>query len=205
MMRRVALVLALLLVPVAVMAQEEVPKAEVGVFYENLEVAHANSAFGNVNFDRKTSGVGFRVTYNINRWAGVETLFSYQPNVNVSEVGGIPSSTFFGGSNAELNIFHNEYQVKATARQGDHDQVGLFVYAGPGWVHIDPNAVLETVVGSTNKFTFSFGAGVEYYPTRRFGLRVDFGDLIAHLGTIGGIDQPTTNNLVIHAGGSFRW
>ncbi len=204
-MKRVALVLVLLMVPVAVMAQEEVPKAEVGVYYENLQLSHANTSFGNANFDRKTSGFGFRATYNVNRWAGIETLFTFQPNVNVINVGGVDANTFFAGQNAEFNIFHNEYQVKATARQGDHDQVGLFVYAGPGWIHIDPNATLEPVVGSSNKFTFGFGAGVEYYPTRRFGLRVDFGDLIAFLGTIGGIDQPTTNNLAIRAGASFRW
>ncbi len=207
MMRRVALVLALLLVPVAVMAQEEVPKAELGVYYENLQLSHANTLLGNANFDRKASGFGFRGTYNVNRWAAIETVFSWQPNVDIINVGGFPASLTFGAANPEYNIFHNEYHAKATARQGANDQVGLFVYAGPGWVHADPNAVVESTLatGSFNKFTFTFGAGVEYYPIRKFGLRIDFGDLIAFLGTVDGVQQNTTNNLVIRVGASFRW
>ncbi len=202
-MKRVALVLALLLVPVAVMAQEEVPKGEIGVYYENLQLAHANSPLGDVNFDRKASGGGVRGTYNVNRWAAVETLFTWQPNVDVNTVGGAPVSAVLPG--AEFNVFHNEYHIKATARQGDQDQVGLFVFAGPGWLRIDPNAVAETVVSTTNKFTFAFGGGVEYYPLRKFGLRLDIGDLIAFLGTIDGVQQNTTNNLMIRVGASFRW
>jgi hypothetical protein len=34
---------------------------------------------------------------------------------------------------------------------------------------------------------------------------VDIGDMIAWLGTVGGVQQSTTNNLVIRAGASFRW
>jgi hypothetical protein len=205
-MKRVALVLVLLLVPVAVMAQEEVPKGEIGIHYENLQLSHANTGSGNANFDRKASGFGFRGTYNVNRWAAIETLFTWQPNVDVINVGGIPATVVFGGQNAEFNIFHNEYQVKATARQGDSDQVGLFVFAGPGWIHGDPNVVLENFgATSFNKFTFTFGGGIEYYPLRKFGLRLDIGDMIVWLGNIGGVQQNTTNNLVIRVGASFRW
>ncbi|HXE75253.1 MAG TPA: outer membrane beta-barrel protein [Candidatus Xenobia bacterium] len=207
-MKRVALVLALLLVPVAVMAQEEVPKAEVGIYYENLQVAHFNTTLGAANFDRKASGFGFRGTINVNRWAAVETVLSWQPNVDITTVAGLPANVVFGATqNAEYNIFHNEYHFKATARQGDNDQVGLFVYAGPGWVHADPNAIVESTLATSavNKFTFTFGGGIEYYPIRKFGLRVDIGDLIAFLGTVDGVEQNTTNNLVFRIGASFRW
>ena len=206
-MKRVALVLALLLVPVAVMAQEEVPKAEVGVYFENLQLSHGNSTFGNVTFARDTVGFGFRATYNVNRWAAIEGLFGWTPGADINGVGGMSDDLFFAGQNAEYNIFHNEWQVKATARQGDNDQVGLFVFAGPGWVRADPNVVAENGLGASSftKFTFTFGGGVEYYPHRKFGLRVDVGDMIAFLGTIDGVQQNTTNNLVFRVGASFRW
>ena len=205
-MKRVALVLVLLLVPLAVMAQEEVPKGEIGIHYENLQLSHANTDAGNMNFDRKTSGFGFRGTYNVNRWAAIEGLFTWQPSVDVISVGGIPANSVFAGQDADFDVFHNEWQVKATARQGDNDQVGLFAFAGPGFIHGDPNATLETFGADTfTKFTFTFGGGVEYYPHRKFGLRVDIGDMIAWLGTIAGVQQNTTNNLVIRAGASFRW
>ena len=202
-MKRFSLLLLLALVPVSLVAQEQVPKVELGLSYENLQASHANSLLGGLNFGRRASGVNFRATININRWAAVETTFGFQPDLNVETVGGAPAiSRGFGG--AEFNVLHNEYKFKATARQGDKDQLGIFAFAGPGWVHADPNSVLEPLVGSFTKSTVEFGGGVEYYPHRKFGLRVEVSDLIARLGTIT-VTQPTTNNFVLRVGASFRF
>jgi hypothetical protein len=209
-MKRLVVALAFValavLVPANLWAQEEVPRAEIGVSYELFQAAHANSTLGNINFDRKTSGFSFRGTYNVNRWAAVETTFGFQPSLDVQNIGGLPVAGVLTGPNADFNLFHNEYKFKGTARQGDNDQVGLFAFAGPGWLRADPNATLEPLVGGAiTKFTFEFGGGIEYYPTRRFGLRLDLSDLVAFLGTINGVEQNTTNNFVLRVGASFRW
>ena len=199
-MKKLAIALVILLVPVAVMAQEEVPKAEVGVSYEFFRPSHANTAFGAANFN-DGQGFNFRGTYNVNRWAAVETTFGFQPGIDVLTVGGAPAP-----AGADFSVIHNEWKFKATSRQGDKDQVGFFAFAGPGWFRADPNAVAEAAtVGTFTKFSFEFGGGAEVYANRHVGFRVDLSDLIVVLGTIGGIDQPRTNNFVLRAGASFRW
>jgi len=196
----------LCLAPAKLWAQEEVPRGEIGVSYELFQAAHANSPLGNIQFDRKTSGFSFRGTYNVNRWAAIESTFGFQPSLDVVTIGGLPPGSVLTSSDASLNLFHNEWKFKGTARQGDHDQLGLFAFAGPGWLRGDPNATLEPLVGNSfTKLTFEFGAGFEYYPHRKFGIRLDLSDLVAKLGTINGFKQNTTNNFVLRLGASFRF
>ncbi len=197
-MKKLAIALVILLVPVAVLAQEEVPRGEIGVSYEFFRPSHVNSSLGPVLLN-SGQGFSFRGTYNINRWAALESTFGFQPNIDVQSVAGAPVS------GASFNVFHNEWKFKATARQGDKDQVGYFAFVGPGWFRADPNALAETAVSTFTKFSFEFGGGAEVYANRRVGFRFDLGDLVVVLGNINGVDQPRTNNFVFRAGASFRF
>lgn len=204
-MKKVGLLFALLLIPASLLGQDEVPRGEIGVSYELFQAAHLNSVLGNANFDRTNSGVSFRGTVNINRWAAVETTFGVQPKFSVRNIAGISDSIVLGGG-AEFDVLHQEVRFKGTARTGDNDQLGFFAFVGPGWLRGDPNAVMEQLIpDSFTRFTVEFGGGVEYYPHRNFGVRLDLSDLVIKLNTLGGVDQNTTNNFVLRVGASFRF
>lgn len=194
------LLLAVLTLPLSAAAQSDVPKGEFGVSYEMFRPEHLAGPGGRIDWKSVSSGVSFRGTYNINRWAALETTFGISPAVKVKTVGGVPPV-----AGAEMNVWHNEWKIKATARSGDHDNLGIFAYGGPGWYRGDPNAQLEPQLTTFTEFSFEFGGGAEYYPHRNAGIRVEVGDLIVKMGPNAGTPEPTVNTFIFRVGASFRF
>lgn len=229
---RIALAISiLLLVNRAALAQQALPRFEIGVQFSLLSLQRPSQIVGN-GFDpgairvapgvgkRTEPGIGGRFAYNLTNSLAFEAEGSLFPR---SEVGrGMP-----GG-----RIFQGQFGVKAGKR---FRRFGIFGKARPGIVGFTqvsklisttttlPAGPLNQVftvgrfgVGQDVYFSMDLGGVVEYYPSRRVFARFDLGDTIISYGTYREagaflsraiIERPpeTKHNLQFNAGIGFRF
>jgi hypothetical protein len=147
------------------LAQQEVPKVEVGPLFTL-----------NTDFTNTDIGFGRRVTFNPHKVVGLEAEVSHYPN----------SSADFLGLHVEGSITTALFGVKLTKRFGE--QAAVFAKVRPGLVH---GSVEMSGVGggSSTKFPTDFGGGFEVVASKRVGFRVDAGDVIVWWSGIGGQPQ----------------
>ena len=162
------LLLLVLLLPATLTAQnqdEEVPRAEIGVFYEYQR---------DVDSDLNLHGYGARFTVNASRWLALETTLAIDP-----KRGAVP-----------VRFIHQEFAGKLTHRRG---RGGVFAFVGPGYTNASAFGFSDT------RPTLKWGGGVEFYPKRHVGLRVDAGEIITFF------PGDRTGNFVLQSGVSFRF
>ena len=96
-------------------------------------------------------------------------------------------------------------------RAGRHfDRFGTFVKARPGWIHFGGQYFASRLDRKTH-FMFDLGGIFEYYPSRRFFLRVEGGDMVIYFGGARLSNRPnpdalgTIHNFQSGAGFGFRF
>ena len=204
------LLIALLAGSVA-QAQSETPKVEWGAQFSTLRLSDF------VTWDK---GVGSRLTYNINR------NLSLEGEINVffsqSSISPIVLQSFFVGERKTQGLFG----VKAGARSS---RFGFFGKLRPGLINFSVGRCQGVLIGNkcfgalmpgagcrdangnvsacpksltgSAKFALDMGGVIEFYPSRRFALRVDVGDTLIRN------SQPgrTSHNFQISTGFSLRF
>jgi hypothetical protein len=214
----------------AALAQEDVPKFEIGAQFSLLSLRRRSQivkhpiAPGAIGVapavgSRTEPGFGGRFTYNLTNILAFEAEGNLFPR---SEVGrGMP-----GG-----RIFQGQFGVKAGKR---FRRFGIFGKARPGFVGFTqvskllrttivnnppptpPFTVGEFGMGNDLYFSMDLGGVVEYYPAGRVFARFDLGDTIIRYGTYREqgaffsraiIERPseTKHNLQFGAGVGFRF
>lgn len=205
-----ALLIALLAGSVA-RAQSDTPRVEWGAQFSTLRLS---------DFATWDKGVGSRLTYNINSHVSLEGEVNFFLSQSASSPIVFPA--LFVGERKTQGLFG----VKAGARSS---RFGVFGKLRPGLINFsvgrcqgvlignncfgvvtpgagcrDANgnviACPQSLTGST-KFALDLGGVIEFYPSRRFALRVDVGDTLIRN------SQPgrTGHNLQISTGFSFRF
>jgi len=197
----VAILAALLFSGTAVLAQEDVPRYEVGgqfsLLSRNRPTVQEEEIFQLVDdefFPRHVAkpGVGARFTYNLTNKIAFEAEGNFFPKRK--EIFGIP-----GG-----RIIQCQFGVKAGKR---FKKFGFFGKARPGFITFtetslltgfeaefipDPSrgaALLFDVpqfrIGKATYFSTDIGGVIEFYPSRRIVTRFDVGDTIIRYGEYG--------------------
>ena len=132
-------------------AQEKNPKYEFGVLYATLNVTEKSD---------KDSGLGFRFTYNVNDYLGVEAEETYFPNLREGSEG-------------------NERQGLFGVRAGKRNsRYGVFAKVRPGYTRFYAlgRPDLNFFEQDRTRFTVDVGGVFEYYPHRHLAIRFDAGD-----------------------------
>src|SRR5262245_5401109 len=149
------------------LAQQEVPKFEVGAQF---------SVLGRRAGDDATSiGGGVRLTFNVNRYLALEGELNYFPSAGFNDV----------------RRFQGQFGVKSGLR---FDRFGVFGKVRPGFIDTKsrfrtcsacpPGALCALVClpvefsDADTGFSLDVGGVVEFYPARRITVRFDAGDTI---------------------------
>lgn len=207
--RRLAAAIALLFLEVvSVRAQSTEHKFEVGGQFSLLNRSSTSPGTVFSNFFPNAPGFGGRVGYLPSRFWSVEAELNFFPEQDddFGIIGGAKTQGLFG--------------VKAGPR---FEKFGVFGKVRPGFIRFQ--RVLdcpEGTISSCNddgktKFALDLGGVVEYYPTERTAVRVDFGDTVIWHGSVTllpffpevpspiRVRHGTTNNFQFSAGFSFRF
>lgn len=139
-------------------AQEKTPKYEFGVHYAALNVTETSDT---------DSGLGFRFTYNLNDYLGVEAEETYFPNLR---------------EGSEGNERQGLFGVRAGKRTARY---GVFAKVRPGFTRFYSldNPALGLFEQDRTRFTVDVGGVFEYYLHRHAAIRVDVGDTMIHFKT----------------------
>jgi Outer membrane protein beta-barrel domain len=173
------------------MAQENIPKYEIGVHVSTLSVTERD--------DHDTS-LGARFTYNLTKYLAVE-----------AEGNRFLQTREGGGANEDQGLFG----IKAGIRKKHY---GLFAKVRPGYTRFyllgtspGPNSFEQ---GHT-RFALDVGGVFEYYPHRNVAFRVDAGDTMINFKNgdffYQRLDEPMfvrsglSHNLQINVGIAFRF
>lgn len=178
-------------------AGSEPSKFELGTHYSLLSLPR------DANKVQDESGMGGRLTWNLNRHVSIESVFTYFPRkhatVNFQEGG---------------RILQGLFGVKFGIRR---EKAGVFVKFRPGFqsYSLTLDDYRKAFVGS--RFTnpaFDVGGGVEFYTSRSTLLRVDVGDVMVHFrrrtvifpdGTPRSIPSFSTHSIQVLTGFAFRF
>lgn len=148
---------ALLLVAAVVLsagearAQSDLPRFEVGGQVSAIDLRDS--------VGEKPPGIGGRVSYNVNDYAAFDAEVNHF-------------------STAEINFDRTQglFGVKAGKRFGR--RVGVFLKARPGFMHFHGERLPGVLINGTTKLALDVGGVVEFYPSKRTVVRLDFGDTI---------------------------
>ncbi|MCI0724350.1 MAG: outer membrane beta-barrel protein [Acidobacteria bacterium] len=127
-----------------------------------------------VNSDLNLHGFGGRFTGNLNRWLALETTLGIDPSR-----GAVP-----------VRFIHQEFAAKLTYRRG---RGGVFGFVGPGYNNARAFGFSDT------RPTLKWGGGLEFYPSKHVGFRVDAGGLTTFF------PGSRTSNFLLQPGISFRF
>jgi hypothetical protein len=178
----------LAIMSVHVMAQVDTPKVELGVHftYARLRVIAQND-----------TGVGGRLTFNINEAMAVEGEYNY-----------FPGPIFGGASNSRRQgLFGVKYGIRS-------ESAGIFFKVRPGFVKFEGNPALTCLVGTfacnlaagQTRFAFDIGGVFELYPIKRTVVRFDVGDtMISYPPSLEIPESFTAHNLQFKVGVGLRF
>jgi hypothetical protein len=209
----------LLLVSSPALAQQTVPRFEVGAQFSLLSrnqpstlvlhpVVPGFTGFAAAAVKRTEPGFGGRFTYNLTK----SIAFEAEGNL-------FPKSEFDGSAASELmgrepggRVFQGQFGVKAGKR---FRRVGIFGKARPGFVGFTK---VTKLLGTSNinnpapsppftvgrfgngrelYFSTDFGAVVEYYHSRRIFARFDVGDTIIHYRSFAGSGASLSRAIIV--------
>lgn len=147
-----SLIAIILLTAKTAQAQSSTPKVEVGAQLSLIDMRESIS--------EKPPGLGGRFTYNLSGHMAIDTEVNYfsTPGVNLNRTQGL-----FG--------------VRMGRRFGS-PSIGLFAKARPGFMRFHGERLPGVTVDATTKFALDLGGVVEFYPSGRFIMRIDVGDVI---------------------------
>lgn len=123
-------------------------------------------------FNTNYLGIGGRIGYKFNRIVSIEAEGNFFPNIYEGE----PSkkAQFLAGPKAGIRTEH--FGIYAKARPG-------LMYFGSIPSH--ESCTFTCVDKTQTNFAFDLGGVVEYYPSPRTIVRVDFGDTLVKFKTVG--------------------
>lgn len=147
-----ALFTAALLTPQSARAQTSVPRFELGGQLSIIDLRES--------VEEKPPGVGGRFTYNLKDYVALDTELNY-----------------FSTGEVNLNRTQGLFGVKAGKRFGG-PSVGVFAKARPGFMRFHGERSPGTSINGTTKGALDLGGVVEFYPSKRFIVRIDVGDTI---------------------------
>jgi hypothetical protein len=173
-------------------AQSEAPKVEIGAHYTFLK-------FRDLIIDGdgvEDSGVGGRVTFNLNDSFGIEGELNFFPQKRSNSLTAFP---LFIDSTRTQGLFG----VKTGIRS---EKAGIFAKFRPGFLRFGESGSWGVTAQSFTQFAMDIGGVLELYPTRSVAFRVDIGDTIVRFGSnFTGGDSFYSNNLQISTGVAFRF
>ena len=173
-------------------AQSEAPKVEIGAHYTFLK-------FRDLILDGdgvEDSGVGGRVTFNLNDSFGIEGELNFFPQKRSNSLTAFP---LFIDSTRTQGLFG----VKTGIRS---EKAGIFAKFRPGFVRFGESGSLGVTAQSFTQFAMDLGGVFELYPSRSVAFRFDIGDTIVRFGSnFTGGDAFYSNNLQISTGVAFRF
>lgn len=176
---------------VAVQAQSDLPKIELGA---HLTVVDFNEVF------EAPGGVGARFSYNFTKHVSFDSEINYFPRKGgCRSTGSILGVTAcFGGPTGSFGETQGLFGVKAGHR---FETVGIFAKLRPGFVHFRQKQITPDFNDqSRNRFALDIGGVFELYPVRYLVVRFDLGDTIIPFGgrTVNGINGPVHLETVLH-------
>lgn len=166
-------------------AQSELPKIEVGV-QVTLPLQDRE------RYNPET-GIGGRLTYNLNKHLAVEGAFSYFPNR--------PDSCNTGVSTCNARKYQGFGDLRLLGVFGAkvgyrYNKFGLFFKARPGFIQLNKSPSNGNLAGCNVRtaagflvcritdFAFDTGGVVEFYPATRLMFRTDIGTVIVRQGDV---------------------
>ncbi|MBO0862534.1 MAG: porin family protein [Chloracidobacterium sp.] len=170
-------------------SKSETPKIEIGAQYTLLQI----NGFG--PNDATDSGVGGRITYNINRRIGVEGEYNFFPEGRINFAN--PTSVL--NSDRTQGLFGAKYAIVRTGR------AAIFAKARPGFVRFSQGTPAAGTASSQVQFALDYGGVVELYPARAFALRFDVGDTVIRYDNPVFVTPFFTHNLQISTGVALRF
>ena len=123
-------------------------------------------------FNMGYPGIGVRFGYNFDRVISIEAEGNFFPSVNEGELSS--KAQFLAGLKAGIRTEH--FGIYAKARPG-------LMYFGS--IPFQERCTLTCVDKTQTNFAFDLGGVVEYYPSPRTIVRVDFGDTLVRFKTAG--------------------
>ncbi len=180
-----------------VIAQTELPRTEIGI------QATLPAAVGHYEAD---TGIGGRLTYNLNKHLAVEGAFSFFP-AKPDDCGSHRCRYYGLGDERLLGVFG----VKAGYR---YDRFGLFLKGRPGFMRLGKfpsDGVCRTqtrtpeglCLAGITYFAFDTGGVVEFYPTKHLMFRTDIGTAIIRQNDI--YQAPLKGLIQINVGVGLRF
>lgn len=170
-------------------SQSETPKIEIGAHYTLLRI----SGFG--SNDATDSGVGGRLTYNINSKVGIEGEYNFFPEGRINFA--VPSSIL--DSSRTQGLFGVKYAIARS------ESAGIFVKGRPGFMRFSQGTPAVGTSSSETQFAFDYGGILELYPSRAIALRFDVGDTVIRYDNSVFANPFFTHNLQIGAGVALRF
>jgi Outer membrane protein beta-barrel domain len=181
----------LAIMSVHAMAQVDTPRVELGVHftYARLRVIAQND-----------TGVGGRLTFNINEAMAVEGEYNY-----------FPGPIFGAASNSRRQgLFGVKYGIRS-------ESAGLFFKVRPGFVKFEGNPAIAcpaitpgtfrcNLAAGPTRFAFDVGGVFELYPLKRTVVRFDVGDtMISYPASFEIPESFTAHNLQFKVGVGLRF
>ncbi|HEY8461323.1 MAG TPA: outer membrane beta-barrel protein [Blastocatellia bacterium] len=174
----------------------ETPKVEVGVNYTLLRTFGFD--LGNISFNSTDSGIGGRLTFNLNDNFSLEGEYNNFPQDGRVNLGNLSSVN----SHKSQALFGAKYGMRS-------EKFGIFGKFRPGFVRFsqgDPGALSIVPPSSETLFAFDIGGVFEIYPSRNVAFRFDLGNTLIRYSNADVFgDSFTQSNLQLSTGVAFRF
>ena len=197
----VAAITSLLFISSESLAQEAVPRFEIGGQFSLLNRDNPSAQLDDFIPPRNVAepGFGARFTYNVTNNIALEAEGNFFPGRFVAE-GSFSTGPFEDTNVPSGHIYQGQFGVKAGKR---FKKFGLFIKGRPGFVgftkashlvSITPITIIhpfigplqfdnpEFRIGKATYLSMDVGGVVEFYPSRRIVTRLDTGDTIISYG-----------------------
>ncbi|HZF41621.1 MAG TPA: outer membrane beta-barrel protein [Blastocatellia bacterium] len=170
-------------------SRSETPKVEIGAHYTLLRI----SGFG--SNDATDSGVGGRVTYNVNSKVGIEGEYNFFPEGRLN----FATLSTVLDSNRTQGLFGVKYAIARS------NSAAIFAKARPGFMRFSQGTPAVGTSSNETQFAFDYGGVVELYPSRAIALRFDVGDTLIRYDNPVFANPFFTHNLQISTGVALRF
>src|SRR5262245_5042902 len=179
-------------------SSSETPKVEVGVNYTVLRTFGFNlEDIGGPNLNSTDSGVGGRVTFNLNDNISLEGEYNIFPQDRIN-LGNLSSIN----SNKSQFLIGGKYGVRS-------EKFGIFGKLRPGFVRFsqgDQGALNIVPASSETLFALDVGGVFEIYPARNIAFRFDLGNTLIRYSNVNVFGESSfQSNLQLGTGVAFRF